>query len=100
MTELRLCLTMWDQYQKVIAELDEVIAAQLRLMRKQNTLPPLGPKPRLRGKKPALSQFGQTRGQIRRRLIGTMTRPFGILGVSPTDFVTASRKTLYDLALW
>ena len=54
----------------------------------------------IRSDNTALSQFGQTRGQIRRRLIGTMTRPFGILGVSPTDFVTASRKTLYDLALW
>ena len=34
-TELRLCLTMWETYQEVIAELDEVIAAQLRAMRRQ-----------------------------------------------------------------
>jgi transposase len=50
-TELKLCLTMWDQYQVVIAELDIAIAAQLRAMAKQTTLPPLPPKPRVRGRK-------------------------------------------------
>jgi transposase len=51
-TELRLCLAMWDKYQEVIALLDDAIAAQLRTMAKQTTLPPLPPKPRLRGRKP------------------------------------------------
>lgn len=37
---------MWEQYQVVIAELDKGIAAQLRAMAKQLTLPPLLPKPR------------------------------------------------------
>jgi len=55
--ELRLCLAMWEQYQRVIAELDEVIAGQLRAMRRESGLPPLGPKPRLRGRKPHGPRF-------------------------------------------
>src|SRR4051794_2424982 len=51
-TELRCCLSLWEKYQGVIGELDEVIAGQLRMMRKQTTLPALPPKPRVRGKKP------------------------------------------------
>jgi transposase len=51
-TELRCCLTMWQKYQEVIGELDTVIAAQLRAMRKQTTLPPLPAKQRVRGRKP------------------------------------------------
>jgi len=43
---------MWEQYQYVIAKLDDVIAAQLRAMQPTRTLPPLGPKPRVRGRKP------------------------------------------------
>jgi hypothetical protein len=31
--ELKVCLTMWEHYQRVIAELDQAIAAQLRQMR-------------------------------------------------------------------
>lgn len=38
-TELRLCLAMRDKYQEVIADLDGVIAAQLKGMRKQAALP-------------------------------------------------------------
>lgn len=56
-TELKLCLKMWDQYQVVIAELDNAIAAQLRAMAKQTTLPPLPPKPRVRGRKPHDPRF-------------------------------------------
>jgi transposase len=56
-TELRCCLTMWEKYQEVIAELDTVIAAQLRAMRRQSELPPLPPKPRVRGKKPHDPRF-------------------------------------------
>lgn len=51
-TELRLCLKMWDAYQEAIADLDKNIAAHLRTMKRQSELPPLPPKPRVRGKKP------------------------------------------------
>jgi transposase len=50
--ELKLCLTMWEQYQKVIAELDKAIDQQLRTMRAKSDLPPLEAKPRVRGRKP------------------------------------------------
>lgn len=56
-TELRLNLAMWEQYQTVIAELDEVISQQLHQMRKQTVLPPLPPKPRVRGRKPHDPRF-------------------------------------------
>jgi transposase len=51
-TELRCCLPMWEKYQEVIADVDAVSAAQLATMRRQAELPPLSPKPRLRGRKP------------------------------------------------
>jgi transposase len=57
LTELQCCLTMWEKYQEVIGELDQIIDVQLRTMRQQSTLPPLGPKPRLRGRKPHDPQF-------------------------------------------
>ena len=57
LTELRCCLAMWDKYQEVIGELDEVIAAQLRAMRREPALPPLPPKPRVRGRKPHDPKF-------------------------------------------
>jgi transposase len=50
--ELKLCLAMWEQYQKVIGELDKAIDQQLRKMRAKSDLPPLAPKPRVRGRKP------------------------------------------------
>jgi transposase len=50
--ELKLCLTMWEHYQKVIAELDKAIDQQLRTMRTKRDLPPLEPQPRRRGRKP------------------------------------------------
>jgi transposase len=50
--ELKLCLTMWEHYQKVIAELDQAIDQQLQKMHAKNNLPPLAPKPRKRGRKP------------------------------------------------
>jgi transposase len=56
-TELRLCLAMWDKYQEVIAELDGVIAAQLKAMRRTTALPPLPPQPRARGRKPHDPRF-------------------------------------------
>jgi transposase len=55
--ELKSCLAMWEKYQEVIGELDAVIAAQLRTMRPESSLPPLTPKPRVRGKKPHDPKF-------------------------------------------
>jgi len=55
--ELRCCLTLWDHYQEVIAQVDESIAVQLRKMSKQTLLPPLGPKKRVRGKRPHDPKF-------------------------------------------
>ena len=57
LSELHGCLTMWEAYQDVIAELDKVIAGQLRTMRRSTSLPPLLPKPRVRGKKPHDPKF-------------------------------------------
>jgi transposase len=50
--ELKLCLTMWEHYQKVIAQLDQAIDQQLQKMKAKSDLPPLPPKPRVRGRKP------------------------------------------------
>jgi transposase len=55
--ELKLNLAMWEHYQAVIAELDGAIAEQLRQMRKPAALPPLPPKPRVRGRKPHDPRF-------------------------------------------
>jgi transposase len=52
LTELRCNLALWEKYQEVIADLDAVIARQLQAMRRQGALPPLPPKPRVRGRKP------------------------------------------------
>jgi transposase len=57
LTELRLCLRMWDAYQAAIADLDPVIAAHLRSMRKAPGLPPLPPQTRVRGRKPHDPRF-------------------------------------------
>jgi len=56
-TELRLCLKMWDAYQEAIAELDQSIAGHLRTMRRKSELPPLAKQPRVRGKKPHDPKF-------------------------------------------
>ena len=50
--ELRSCLGLWEKYQEVIAEVDKEIAAHLKTMRGKSGLPPLPPKPRVRGRKP------------------------------------------------
>jgi transposase len=52
LTELRGNLALWEKYQEGIADLDAVIAQQLQAMRRQTELPPLPPKPRVRGRKP------------------------------------------------
>ena len=55
--ELRCCLTLWEHYQRVIAEVDQAIAAQLRTMARHTDLAPLPPKPRQRGRKPHDARF-------------------------------------------
>ena len=50
--ELRSCLSMWEKYQEVVAELDVQIKAHLKTMKRESELPPLPPKTRLRGRKP------------------------------------------------
>src|SRR5262249_42858280 len=55
--ELQRGLTMWERYQKVIAELDKAIDQQLQKIQAKNDLPPLLPKPRKRGRKPHASTF-------------------------------------------
>ncbi len=57
LAELRCCLILWDKYQEVIAALDAEIAGHLRSMRQQTELPPLPPKPRVRGRKPHDPRF-------------------------------------------
>jgi transposase len=54
---LKSCLAMWEKYRDVIADLDTVIAAQLRAMRRESSLPPRPPKPRVRGRKPHDPKF-------------------------------------------
>ncbi len=55
--ELRCCFKMWEEYQAVIATVDDAIAGHLRTMARQTTLPPLPPKPRVRGRKPHDPRF-------------------------------------------
>lgn len=55
--ELRSCLAMWQKCQEVIAEVDEAIAGQSKAMARQTDLPPLPPKPRVRGRKPHDPKF-------------------------------------------
>jgi transposase len=50
--ELKLCLHMWEQYQKMIGQLDQTIQDQLQRMRADRMLPPLPPPVRKRGRKP------------------------------------------------
>lgn len=57
LSELRCCFAMWEKYQEVIGTLDLEIASHLKSMRWSSALPPLDPKPRLRGKKPHDPKF-------------------------------------------
>jgi len=57
LSELRSCLRMWEEYQKVIAELDAEIHSHLVTMRRQSELPPLAARPRKRGRKPHDPKF-------------------------------------------
>jgi transposase len=56
-TELRVCLRLWDAYQDAVADLDRVIDTHLRAMRRRAALPPLPPQPRVRGRKPHDPRF-------------------------------------------
>lgn len=51
-TALKLHLELWDQYRRSIATLDRDIETHLQSMKHSSPLPPLPPKPRVRGKKP------------------------------------------------
>jgi transposase len=58
--ELRCCLEMWEKYLETIAEVDQAIAAHLRLMQRKTELPPLpplSPRTRKRGRKPHDPRF-------------------------------------------
>jgi hypothetical protein len=57
LTELRLCLKMWDTYQEAIVELDRVIETHLKTMRRKTELPPLPKQTRVRGRKPHDPRF-------------------------------------------
>jgi transposase len=57
LSELRHCLKLWDAYQEEIAALDAEIAGHLRAMRRETKLPPLPPRPRVRGRKPHDPRF-------------------------------------------
>ena len=50
--ELRCCFHLWEQYLKMIAEVDDAIAVQLRRMKKTTPLPPLPPRKHVRGRRP------------------------------------------------
>jgi len=56
-TELRLCLKMWDAYQEAIADLDRTIEGHLKTTRRPAALPPLPKQTRMRGRKPHDPQF-------------------------------------------
>jgi transposase len=51
-TLLRTSVAMWEAYRREITTLDAEIAAHLRTMQTSTPLPPLPPRPRVRGKKP------------------------------------------------
>ena len=55
--ELRCCFHMWEQYLKMIDEVDEAIAVQLRSMKKTTALPPLPPRKHVRGRRPHDPKF-------------------------------------------
>jgi transposase len=56
-TELRLCLKMWDAYQETIADLDTTIEKHLKTMRRTAALPKLPKQTRARGRKPHDPKF-------------------------------------------
>jgi hypothetical protein len=57
LTELRLCLRLWDAYQEAVGDLDRVIADHLATMRRASPLPPLPARTRVRGRKPHDPRF-------------------------------------------
>jgi transposase len=55
--ELRCCFHLWEEYLKMIAEVDAAIAAQLRTMTTSTALPPLPKRKHVRGRRPHDPQF-------------------------------------------
>ena len=55
--ELRCCFHLWEQYLKMIADVDEAIAAQLHKMKKTTPLPPLAKRKHVRGRRPHDPKF-------------------------------------------
>ena len=54
---LRQALASWEHYQGQLRELEEVIRQHLHAMKRSAALPPLAPKPRVRGRKPNEPRF-------------------------------------------
>ena len=54
---MRLGLKMWDAYQEAIADLDPIIEAHLKTMRRTTALPKLPQQTRMRGRKPHDPKF-------------------------------------------
>lgn len=50
--ELRCCFHMWEQYLKMIVEVDQSIATQLQTMKKTTEWPPLSKRKPVRGRRP------------------------------------------------
>ncbi len=95
-TELRCCLTLWEKYQEVIGELDEAIDAHLRSMRRQTALPPLPPKPRMRGRKPHDPRF-----DVRQALyLATGVDLTAIEGIDEVHALTLVSELGWDFTKW
>ena len=95
-TELRLCLRMWDAYQDAIAELDQVIAAHLRSMRTRSDLPPLPRQTRVRGRKPHDPKF-----DVREALyLATGVDLTAVEGIDAVHALTLVSELGCDFAKW
>lgn len=96
LTELRLCLMMWDAYQAAVAELDGVLADHLRSMRKQTPLPPLPPQTRVRGRKPHDPRF-----DVRTALyLATGVDLTAIEGIDAVHALTLAGELGCDFSKW
>ena len=95
-TELRLCLKMWDAYQEAISDLDQILAAHLREMRRASPLPPLPKRPRVRGRKPHDPAF-----DVRQALyLATGVDLTGIDGIDAIHALTLVSELGTDLTQW
>jgi transposase len=96
LTELRCCLAMWEKYQEVIAEVDQAIEGQLRTMRRRSELPPLPPKPRVRGRKPNDPKF-DVRGALSYAIGVDLT---AIEGIDEIHALTLVSELGSDFSKW